>query len=149
LRGTVYDLATTRPFAEKTIADFGLTDRIGFLEGDYVREAVPGTYDVAWLSHILHGESPEDCRNIVGKTVAALEPGGLIMVHEFILDNTLDSPLFPALFSLNMLLGTDSGQAYSEAQIAEMLADAGVKGIERLPFRGPNDSGIITGIVKG
>jgi hypothetical protein len=149
LRGTVYDLATTRPFAEKTIAGFGLTGRVDFVEGDYVREAIPGTYDVAWLSHILHGESPEECRKIVDKTVAALEPGGLIMVHEFILDNTLDGPLFPALFSLNMLLGTDGGQAYSEAQIAEMLAGAGVKGIERLPFRGPNDSRIITGIVKG
>lgn len=148
LLGTVYDLATTRPFAEKTIAGFGLSNRVGFQAGDYVTEAIPGTYDVAWLSHILHGENPVDCRGIVQKTVAALEPGGLIMVHEFILDNTLDGPLFAALFSLNMLLGTDGGQAYSEAQLTEMLADAGVRKIERLPFRGPNDSGIIMGTVK-
>ena len=148
LQATVYDLATTRPFAEKTIARFGLTDRVRFLDGDYVNEAIPGRYDVAWLSHILHGESPEDCQRIVDKTVAAVEPGGLVMIHEFILNNTLDGPLFPALFSLNMLLQTEGGQAYSEAQLTEMLTRAGVGEIRRLPFRGPNDSGVMAGIVR-
>lgn len=148
LQAAVYDLATTRPFAEQTIARFGLSDRIKFLDGDYVSEAVPGGYDVAWLSHILHGEGPEDCQRIIDKTVAALEPGSLIMIHEFILDNTLDGPLFPALFSLNMLLHTEGGQAYSEAQLAEMLTRAGAGEIRRLSFRGPNDSGVVTGIVK-
>jgi hypothetical protein len=148
LHGTIYDLPTTRPFAEKTIAGFGLTGRVDFMDGNYLEEEINGSYDVAWLSQILHGENPDACRMIVKKTVAALEPGGLIMVHEFLLDNTMDGPLFPALFSLNMLLGTDGGQAYSEAQIMEMLENAGVEEIRRLPFRGTNDSGIIAGIVK-
>lgn len=148
LHGTIYDLPTTRPFAEKTIAKFGLTGRVDFMDGDYLAEDIAGSYDVAWLSQILHGENPDDCQRIVNKTVATLEPGGLIMVHEFLLNNTMDGPLFPALFSLNMLLGTDGGQAYSEAQIKEMLGNAGVGEIRRLPFRGPNDSGIIMGIVK-
>jgi hypothetical protein len=148
LRGAVYDLPNTRPFAEKTIARFGLTDRIDFVNGNYIEGDIKGTYDVAWLSHILHGEGPDECRMIVSKAVAALEPGGLIMIHEFILDSTMDGPLFPALFSLNMLLATTGGQAYSEAQLTDMLADAGVQEIRRLPFRGPNDSGIIMGIVK-
>jgi predicted O-methyltransferase YrrM len=148
LHGTIYDLPTTRPFAERTIATFGLTGRVEFVEGDYLAEEIRGSYDVAWLSQILHGENPDDCRMIVKKTVAALEPGGLILVHEFLLNNSMDGPLFPALFSLNMLLGTDGGQAYSEAEIMDMLGDAGVGEIQRLPFQGTNDSGIITGIVK-
>ena len=147
LKATVYDLATTRPFAEKTIARFGLTNRIDFLDGDYLEEEIKGSYDAAWLSHILHAEGPDDCRQIIRKTVAALEPGGLILVHEFLLDNTMDGPLFPALFSLNMLLGTPGGQSYSEKQIMDMLAEAGVKEIRRIDFRGPNDSGIIAGVV--
>lgn len=67
------------------------------------------------------------------------------MIHEFILDNTMDSPLFPALFSLNMLLGTEGGQSYSEKQLMDMLAEAGVKEIKRLSFRSPAESGIIAG----
>jgi len=147
LKATVLDLPTTRPFAEKTIAKFGMDDRIRYLEGDYLEQDIPGSYDVAWLSQILHGEGPDECRSIIKKTVAALEPGGLIMVHEFILNDSMDGPLFPALFSLNMLLGTTSGQSYSEKQITEMLADAGVRNIHRLDFRGPDDSGIIAGNV--
>jgi len=149
LRATVYDLPTTRPFALQTIDRFDLSDRINFLAGDYVEEPIMGTYDVVWLSHILHGEGPEACKKIIKKAVSALEPGGLILVHDFILDNAFDGPLFPALFSLNMLINTEDGQSYSEAQITEMLNSAGVKEIRRTPFRGPNDSGIISGTFSG
>ena len=147
LKATLYDLSTTRPFAEKTIEKFGLTGRIDFMDGNYVEEGIKGVYDVAWLSHILHGEGQKECQRIIEKTVLALEPGGMIIVHDFILNNTMDGPLFPALFSLNMLLGTPAGQSYSEKQITDMLAKAGVKEIQRLPFQGPNDSGIIAGVV--
>ncbi|MBW2245855.1 MAG: methyltransferase [Deltaproteobacteria bacterium] len=147
LKATVYDLPTTRPFAEKTIAKFKLQNRIDFKDVDYLKEDIKGIYDVVWLSHILHGEGPEDCRNIIGKAVSALEPGGMILIHDFILNDSMDGPLFPALFSLNMLLVTPSGQSYSEKQIRDMLSDAGVREIRRISFESPNDSGIITGIV--
>ena len=147
LKATVYDLPTTRPFAEKTIAGFNLQDRIDFKDVDYLEEDIEGVFDVVWLSHILHGESFENARKIVRKAVSALEPGGLIIIHEFILNNTMDGPLFPALFSLNMLLGTSGGQAYSEEQLITMLEDAGVGNFQRIYFDSPNDSGILTGTV--
>lgn len=148
LRATVYDLPETRPFAEKTIAKFGLTDRITFAEGNFLKEEIPGTYDVALLSHILHGEGPDDCRKLIRKAASVVQPGGLIMIHEFILDNTMDSPLHPALFALNMLLGTTAGQAYSEEQIMDLLTEAPVRGIRRIPLETPNDSGLIVGSVS-
>jgi predicted O-methyltransferase YrrM len=147
LRATVFDLETTRPFAEKTIARFGLTERIDFQGGEYIEADIRGSYDVAWLSQILHGEGPEEVQKIIQKAVSVLEPGGLIMIQEFLLNNEMDGPLFPALFSLNMLLGTDQGQSYSEQQIMDMLAKAGVKEIRRLPIQTPNDSGVIQGRV--
>ncbi len=147
LKATVFDLPTTRPFAEKTIAKFDLSDRIGFQSGSYLTHDIQGVYDVAWLSHILHAEGPENCQNIIQKAVSALKPGGRIIIHEFILKNTMDGPLFPALFALNMLLGTDSGQAYSEVQLQNMLKTAGVKDIKRLPWQGPTESGILSGFV--
>ena len=149
LRAPVYDLPTTQPFAIQTIDRFDLSDRITFTPGDYVEEDVTGTYDVAWLSHILHGEGPEVCKGVITKVASALEPGGLILIHDFILEDSFDGPLFPALFSLNMLINTDEGRSYSEAQITKMLDRVGVKEILRVPFRGPNDSGIISGIVAG
>jgi SAM-dependent methyltransferase len=147
LKATVYDLPTTRPFAEKTISEFGVSDRIDFFAGDYVKDYVSGAYDVVWVSHVLHGESPNGCRMIIDKAVSVLEPGGLLLIHDFILNDTIDGPMFAALFSLNMLVNTDQGQSYSEGQIKEMLTGAGLKNIRRLHFKGPNESGIISGVV--
>jgi SAM-dependent methyltransferase len=146
LSATIFDLATTRPFAEETIARFGQTPAVGFMDGDYLTDPIPGTFDVAWLSHILHSESPADCQRIVDKAVSALEPGGMIVIHEFILNPDRTGPLFPALFSLNMLTGTDGGQSYSEPELREMLTRAGVGSITRTPFVGPTQSGLLTGI---
>jgi len=147
LRATIFDLPTTRPFALRTVKQFGLEDRIDFMAGNYVEENIDGSYDAAWLSHVLHGEGADDCQRIIQKVVSVLEPGGLILIQDFILEDTFDHPLFPAIFSLNMLIHTPQGQSYSETQIKEMLARAHVKEISRMPYRGPNDSGIIYGTV--
>ncbi len=148
LKATVYDFATTRPFAEKLIANFGLSHRIDFHEGNYLEENIDGQYDAAWLSHVLHSESPSECREIIKKTVSALTSKGLIIVHDFLLNDAKDGPLFPALFSLNMLLNTNGGRAYSEKEIFGMLQEAGVEKIQRIPVRTPHDSGIIMGSVS-
>jgi 16S rRNA G1207 methylase RsmC len=144
LKAVVFDLPGTRPFAEKTIARYQLSDRIQYSAGNFVDEDIPGKYDVIWMSHILHGEDEQTCRRIVRKAAAALAPSGKLVIHDFILANSMDGPLFAALFSLNMLIGTPGGQSYSESRIMQWLIDAGLDKISRLPYRGPNDSGIIS-----
>jgi predicted O-methyltransferase YrrM len=145
LNATVADLPTSRPFAEKTISRFGLTDRITFIPCNYLQDGIPGSYDVVWLSHVLHGDGPDECQMIIHRAVSALAPGGVMMIHDFILNDTSDGPLFPAIFSLNMLVNTDKGRSYTDSQIREMMTEAGLKHIQRLPFEGPTQSGILTG----
>jgi SAM-dependent methyltransferase len=145
MQAVVFDLPGTRPFAEDTIARFGLSDRIKFVSGDYLETPLPGRYDMIWVSHILHAENPANCRHIIRKAVDALDAGGCLIIHDFFLHDTMDAPLFPTLFALNMLLGTDGGQAYSQAQIEVMLKEAGLQRIERLPLDSPNDSGLLVG----
>jgi len=147
LKPTVFDLPTTRPFAEKTISAFNLEERIRFMEGDFLKDPIDGQYDAVWLSHILHAEGPRQCRILMQKAVNVLKPGGMVIVHDFFLNDRQDGPLFPALFSLNMLLGTDYGQSYCEGQVVDMLTNAGVRDVQRIPVTLPNDSGIITGVV--
>lgn len=145
LTAAVFDLPESRLYAQRIIASAGLSDRITFIPGNYMAEDIPGSYDAVWLSQILHAEGPADCLRLIGKAAAALHPGGAIYIHEFILNNDMASPAFPAVFSLNMLVATQGGQAYSEEQLMGMLAEAGFTAIERLAFSGPNDSGIICG----
>jgi predicted O-methyltransferase YrrM len=147
LRAAIFDFPESRSCALRTVKQFHLEERIDFVAGNYIEEEIGGSYDVAWLSHILHADGESDCREIIKKTKAVMEPGGLIMVHDFILEDTEDRPLFPALFALNMLINTPQGQSYSEAQIKDMFCKAGLKDVKRIPFRGPNDAGIICGTV--
>lgn len=147
LQAVVFDLPTTRPFAEATIQRFELPARVSFAAGDFLVDPLPRDCDIAWLSHILHGEGPEDAARIVALAAAALPPGGLLLVHEFILEDDGAGPVFPALFSLNMLLGTEGGQSYTNRELSDMLRQAGCREVRRLPMRGPNDSGVLAGVV--
>lgn len=146
LEATVFDLPTTRGFAEEAIVRFGLGDRVAFVAGDFLKEDIPGRYDVAWLSHILHGEGPQDVRIILEKTFSALQPGGLLLIHEFVLDNDLAGPLFPALFSLNMLLNTPGGRTYSAQQLFDALRAAGFENPHQPALDLPGGSSIIAAI---
>lgn len=147
LRASVFDLPGSRPFAEKTIRRFNLAERINFIAGDFLKNDIEGSFDAIWISHILHSADPETCQLILDRAVSTMRPGATIMVHDFILDNNMDGPLYPALFSLNMLLNTTGGRSYSEGQIMELLSRAGVKDLQRHPFVGPNQSGIIIGSI--
>lgn len=148
LRAVVFDRPTTEPFARRTAAQFGVAERIDFAAGDFTRDPlVGGPYDVAWLSHVLHSNTIDACERMIAATLAAMAPGGLIMIHDFILDDRKDGPEFPALFSLNMLIAGNGGRSYSVGEIKGMLAGAGVKDIRHHPFRAPNDSSILLGTV--
>lgn len=146
LKATIYDRRTTAPFAKKITEKFGVAERVDFMPGDFNADQISGTYDVAWLSQILHSNSREECQALIEKTVQVLEGGGLLLIHDFILNDSLDGPLFPALFSMNMLLN-NRGRSYSEKEIRAMMEQAGVRDIQRLEFQGPNDSAILGGTV--
>lgn len=148
LKAVIFDRPSTEPFARRTTAQFGVAERIDFVAGDFTRDPLDGgPYDVAWLSHVLHSNTVEACERLIANTLAAMVPGGLIMIHDFILDDRKDGPEFPALFSLNMLIAGNGGRSYAVGEITAMLAKAGVKDIHHHPFRAPNDSSILIGTV--
>jgi len=147
LEAVIYDLPTTEAFAEATVKRFNLSDRITFKSGDIITDDIGGGYDVVWISQLLHSEGPGGAAIILKKGVQSLLPGGVLLIQEFILNDNHSSPPFPAFFSLNMLVGTEAGQSYSEGELAEMMKEAGLKDIKRLAFELPNGAGIMIGVV--
>ena len=143
LEAVVFDRPETRPVAEEIITRFGLEGRIRFQGGDYRDGRLPDGCDAVWVSHILHAENPSTCAELMAAIHAALKPGGIVLIHDFLLSESLDGPLFPALFSLNMLQGTEGGQAYSRGQIEAMLTAAGFTDLTAVTIESPNDSGIV------
>jgi len=149
LAATVFDKPTTEPIARNIVRRYGLEDRIDFIGGNFLEDALPEGYDVIWISQILHGDSPADAAKLVTKAGKALKPGGLLAIQDFLLDNDRSGPAHPALFGLNMLVGTAGGQAYTWAEVETMMRDAGVDSISRLDVALPMNCGILTGRKPG
>lgn len=145
LRATVFDRPSTEPFATKVVAQHDLKERIDFVSGDFIHDTLPKGYDVAWLSQVLHGEKPEDAATLIKNAAATLNPQGLLVVQEFVLEDDKTGPPHSALFGLNMLVCTDGGQAYTWAEISQMMTAAGVTSLKRLEVNLPEGCGILVG----
>jgi len=54
-----------------------------------------------------------------------------VVVQDFVMDEGRRGPLQPALFALNMLVGTEAGDTYTESEIRGWMEAAGLGGISR------------------
>jgi hypothetical protein len=59
----------------RTVAD-GLSHRIDTVAGDYNKDELPQGYDIAFLSAIIHSNSPKQNQALFIKISDALNPGG-------------------------------------------------------------------------
>ncbi|MGH7197695.1 MAG: methyltransferase [Candidatus Omnitrophota bacterium] len=125
LRATLFDLPETLPFTRKLVGRFGLNGRIHFQAGDILEDSIRGSYDAAFLSHMIHGFSVEQNQTIFRKVFGCLNPGGCIVIQDFILDRDRTSPSFGSLFALLMLIATEQGRTYSFEETSRMLKEAG------------------------
>ena len=83
------DLPAISKFAEKNVADEGLSGRIECRSGDYRSdEYESGAYDAVTIFGALHQESPEDIRASLGRATRALRPGGKIFILDMMTDAT-------------------------------------------------------------
>ncbi|SBW10128.1 O-methyltransferase [uncultured delta proteobacterium] len=149
LRATIYDRPTSEPIARGIVRRFGLEDRIDFAGGNFLRDPLPTGYDVVWISQIIHGDTPAEAAKLVVDAGKLCNPGGLLIIQDFVLDNDRRGPAHPALFALNMLTGTEGGQTYTWAEIEAMLRAAGAVAVSRLDIDLPMGCGILVGRMPG
>ena len=98
------------------------------------------------LNAICHMFSEEQNRDIFRRARRALAPNGRLVVQDFILNPDKTGPQYAALFSLNMLVGTEAGASYSEAEYTDWMKAAGFAEVRRINLPGPSD--LIVGLVK-
>lgn len=145
LRATVFDLAPTIEIAREVIAASGLEDRIGVRAGDYYRDDFGQGNDVVLLSAVLHSMAPRKCRLLLRKSYDSLVSGGIVAVHEGLIDPDGTSPVREALFSLNMLVNTGEGRSYSGREIAAWMRQAGFVETTVKPVPPPANTGLVIG----
>jgi (2Fe-2S) ferredoxin len=139
LESTILDLATVVPIAEGHVREAGLTERVHTRVGDLRRDDLGTGYDLVLVSAICHMLGPDENRDLFARARKALVSGGRVVVQDFIVDDSGTSPAQAALFALNMLVGTESGGTWSEAEYAAWLHEAGFADVRRVPLAGPSD----------
>lgn len=137
IKAIVFDFPSVCAVAQEYIEKFGVTSQVSTMGGNFFKTELPKDFDVIILAHILHGYSPEECKKIIEISNQALVKGGLIIIIDFYLNNDKTSPLYPALFALNMIVGSKAGKAYTFNEVTDLLKAASFHDIEIKPLTGP------------
>ena len=125
-------------------ASRGLAGRLSFHGCDFLTDPLPSGFDVVWLSQVLHIFGPEKVLCALRRAYGSLGSGGLLLVHEFLLDR--DGPLFPAIFALNMLTHTEEGRTWKDHELMALMREAGFTDVRRLSLELSGGRGILAGV---
>lgn len=130
LSAVVFDLPQTIPIARDEIKRANMQHRIETAPGDFNMDPIGGGYDLVLISSILHSLSHTRTAALLGKVHRAMDPGGLLVIREFYLDETRTSPVHSAVFAVHMLISTDGGNCYTRSEITSAMRRSGFTGIK-------------------
>lgn len=149
LRANVLDLPRILPLTEGYIDAAGMRDRVQTVAGDLRCDDLGTGYDLVLLSAICHMLDEEENLDLLKRCRRALVTGGRILIQEFVLSESKTEPLMSVLFSLNMLVGTPKGAAYSAKEYREWLHKSGFANVVEHPLPGPTELLIATAVPAG
>jgi len=120
--------------ATENAQKFGVADRHHLIPGSAFDTEFGDGYDVVLVTNFLHHFDVETCTNFMRKVRASLADGGKAMTLEFVPNDDRVSPPSEALFSLVMLAATPAGDAYTFAELKQLLEEAGFSRNEHIPL---------------
>jgi SAM-dependent methyltransferase len=136
LRAAVCDRPAALDVAKEIASTHKAGPRLSYLPLDLLTEAIPGTYDVIWYSNVLHIYSPQDNQALFRRVLAALNPGGRLLIQDaFLHDREGLLPEEAGLFAVSMLLFTERGNTYKASETRSWLMDAGFERIRVLRMK--------------
>jgi SAM-dependent methyltransferase/predicted transcriptional regulator len=134
IEATVFDLPNVVPITMKFLEKEGFSGKIKTCSGDYTTDDLPKGFDLVFLSAIIHSNSFEINQNLIKKCFDSLNKNGTIIIQDWIMNNDRTYPTAGAVFAINMLVGTESGDCFTEQEVTEMLNVSGFKNISRIEF---------------
>jgi len=126
---TLFDLPDTITITRKIIGQ-AKGKNIDLMGGDFLSDDIGKGYDLVFISQILHSLSKNESLALLTRAKKALNPGGRIAIHEFLLEKDRAHPVPSALFSVNMLVNTSGGRCYTPQEMKAWLTKTGFKNIK-------------------
>ena len=122
---TAVDWPNVLEVAKENAQAAGVADRYHTKPGSAFEVFYGTDYDVVLLTNFLHHFDKPTCETLLKKVYAALRPGGRAAALEFVPNPDRVTPPQAAAFSMQMLGGTPSGDAYTFAEFEQMFQNAG------------------------
>jgi SAM-dependent methyltransferase len=123
---TVFDLPEVVELMKERLDAAG----ISAVSGDFNEGLPEGPFDAAYLGSVSHIYGPEENLALIERVADSLAPGGLIAIRDFIRGLSKGA----ALFGVDMVVNTESGNTYTEEEYRGWLSAAGFEGIEVHPI---------------
>jgi len=142
MRATLFDRSEVMQMARERLGQEGLLNRVTLVTGDFYRDEFPPGHDLAWLSAIIHQNSPDQNLDLYRKVFRSLIPGGRIVIRDHVMKSDRTRPLEGAVFAVNMLVATDGGGTYTFDEIRDGLTQAGFSRV-RLFRRGEHMDALV------
>ncbi len=127
LEVVVFDSEATLTVAERNIRAAELEDRITCRAGDALEDDLGGPYDLIFISNVVHIYPAATNRQLLGRCASALGPDGRLVIKDFLLENDRLSPPGGAVFAVNMLVSTASGDCYTVSEVNDWLSEQGLR----------------------
>jgi len=131
IHSTVLDLPNVIPLTKQYVEKENLTDNFSYIEGDFNTTDFGSGYDLILLSAIVHMNSFEANKELVKKCAQSLNKNGQLIILDHIMNEDRTEPAGGALFAINMLVGTEHGDTYTESEMCSWFSDAGLSCVEK------------------
>jgi hypothetical protein len=132
LRATVMEKPPVDGITVAKLAERGCASRAEVLAGDFFNTPFPPGCDAILLSNVLHDWDVPEVREILSRCAGALGGGGLLVVHDAILDADKRGPLPVAEYSA-LLMNVTRGRCYSVAELEDLLNGTGLTLLRHTP----------------
>lgn len=127
LRATILDFPQTVETAKRYAAAAGMSDRIAHVEGNALTTEWPADQDVVLMSYVWSAVGGSDTRILARRAFQALKPGGLVLIHDFMVDDSHDGPDFAAWYLLAAMLDNLEAECLTPGFVGSVLSDAGFR----------------------
>lgn len=132
LRASVFERPPVDQIARTMIETRGYAERVDVIAGDMFHDPLPAGHDLHLYSNVLHDWDIDRVRQLLAASFCALDPGGMIVVHDAHLNADKTGPLPVAKYSA-LLMAITEGKCYSVAEMDAFLTETGFRDIQYTP----------------
>ncbi|MEO0903661.1 MAG: methyltransferase, partial [Pseudomonadota bacterium] len=145
LQMTLFDLPAVAPAAATRFENAGMADRAQIVPGSFRDDALPRGADLISLVRVLYDHADDTVIALLKSVYNALPAGGTILISEPMTGGAKPQRAGDAYFAL-YCMAMRTGTARSQAQIAQLLTQAGFTQIQTPRARRPFITSVVAGV---